>query len=69
MWIMLSCFPGQHWHDKVDVMREKMKEKCADVMLLTALDDIAWLLNLRGSDVPYNPVFYSYVLITLDSVL
>ena len=69
MWKMFSCFPGQHWHDKMNVMREKMKEKSADVMLLTALDDIAWLLNLRGSDVPYNPVFYSYVLITLDSVL
>ena len=33
---------------------------------MTALDEIAWLLNLRGSDISYNPVFVSYVLLTLD---
>ena len=33
---------------------------------MTALDEIAWLLNLRGSDISYNPVFVSYVILTLD---
>lgn len=33
---------------------------------MTALDEVAWFLNLRGSDVSYNPVFLSYVLLTRD---
>lgn len=41
-------------------------EAKADVLLLTALDEIAWLCNLRGSDVSYNPVFLSYATVTED---
>jgi len=41
-------------------------ENKADALLVTALDEIAWFLNLRGSDVSYNPVFLSYVLLTKD---
>ena len=36
----------------------------ADAMLVTAIDEVAWVLNLRGADVDYNPVFVSYLLIT-----
>ncbi len=36
-------------------------------MLVTALDEVAWLLNLRGADISYNPVFVSYVLVEADS--
>jgi Xaa-Pro aminopeptidase len=36
--------------------------KDVDVLLVTALDEIAWILNLRGSDIEYNPVFFSYLL-------
>ena len=39
----------------------------AGALLVTALDEIAWLLNLRGSDISYNPVFVSYVILTFDS--
>ena len=45
-----------------------MKDKGTDVLVLSALDDIAWLLNLRGSDIQYNPVFFSYTVVTLDKV-
>ena len=38
--------------------------KKADVLVLSALDDVAWLLNLRGSDIEYNPCFFSYAVIT-----
>ena len=39
------------------------KEKADNYrLLISRLDDIAWLLNLRGSDIPYNPVFFSYAL-------
>ena len=41
-------------------------EAKADALLVTALDEVAWFLNLRGSDVSYNPVFLSYVLLTKD---
>jgi len=41
-------------------------ENKADALLVTALDEVAWFLNLRGSDVSYNPVFLSYVLLTKD---
>jgi len=39
----------------------------AGALLVTALDEVAWLLNLRGGDVPYNPVFVSYALLTHDA--
>lgn len=35
----------------------------ADCLLITALDEIAWLLNLRGSDIEFNPVFFSYAIL------
>ena len=41
-------------------------EEKADALLVTALDEVAWFLNLRGSDVSYNPVFLSYVLLTKE---
>ena len=49
-------------------IRKTMTEKGTDVLVLSALDDVAWLLNLRGSDIQYNPVFFSYTVVTLDKV-
>ena len=46
-----------------------MREKKATVLVVTALDQIAWLLNVRGSDISYNPVFFAYVIVTTDSVM
>ena len=40
-----------------------MKEHGANYLLIAGLDDIAWVLNLRGNDVQYNPLFYSYLII------
>lgn len=40
--------------------------QAADAMVVSALDDIAWLLNLRGSDIEYNPVFFSYMILTKE---
>ena len=57
-------FTGKSWEDKVKEIREQMKLKKADVLILSALDDVAWMLNLRGSDIQFNPVFFSYVAIT-----
>jgi Xaa-Pro aminopeptidase len=49
--------------EKIELVRKEMAESGNDYQLLSSLDDIAWLFNLRGSDVIYNPVFVAYALI------
>ena len=61
-------YAGEPAHDKIARIRKALREKHADGMLMTALDDIAWTLNLRGSDVHCNPVFVSYLLISTKDV-
>ena len=61
-------FAGEAAHDKIARIRQALREKHADGMLMAALDDIAWTLNLRGSDVHCNPVFVSYLLIAPNDV-
>ena len=43
-----------------------MKKLHADVHVLTTVDDIVWLLNIRGNDVPCNPIVLSYAVVTMD---
>ena len=62
-------FAGESATDKLARIRETMAARRADAMLVTMLDDIAWTLNLRGSDVHCNPVFVSYLLITKDDAV
>lgn len=52
--------------DKLAQVRQAMREKGADVHWISTLDDIAWLFNLRGADVSYNPVFLAHALIGTD---
>lgn len=59
---------GKSRSDKCREIREKMQEKNADVFLLTSLDDIAWLLNIRGGDVHCNPVVLSYLAMTSSEI-
>ena len=56
-------YAGESAHEKIARIRKALREKHADGMLMAALDDIAWTLNLRGSDVHCNPVVVSYLLI------
>ncbi|XP_058806129.1 xaa-Pro aminopeptidase ApepP-like isoform X1 [Phymastichus coffea] len=53
---------------KVNACFDKMKEKKVSILVITALDEIAYLLNLRGSDIPYNPVFIAYAILFLNRV-
>ena len=55
---------GETTHDKLSRIRRALRQQHADGMLMSALDDIAWTLNLRGTDVHCNPVFVSYLLIS-----
>ena len=57
---------GVSHEDKLAQIRADMKEKDADYLLITDLMEIAWLYNLRGSDVDYTPVFYAFALISKD---
>ena len=61
-------YAGESVCDKIARIRKALREKHADGMLMAALDDIAWTLNLRGSDVHCNPVFVSYLLISSKDV-
>lgn len=74
----LSCKPvieldvkwaGESRADKCRRIREKMTEKHADTFVLTSLDDIAWLLNIRGNDIHCCPVVLSYLVMTEKEIL
>jgi Xaa-Pro aminopeptidase len=49
-------------------LRKELDKKKSAAMVISMLDEIAWLFNLRGSDIPYNPVFFSYAVVTPDDV-
>ncbi|KAG8448288.1 hypothetical protein GDO86_015400 [Hymenochirus boettgeri] len=65
-----EAFVGNSWQEKVQHIRSQMNHhpQKPSAVLLSALEETAWLFNLRGQDIPYNPFFYSYTLLTLDSV-
>ncbi|XP_052772140.1 xaa-Pro aminopeptidase 1-like [Mya arenaria] len=66
--VLENYYTGCSWQDKVVDVREKMKEKNAGALVISALDEIAYLFNMRGSDIEYNPVFFAYAVVTMDSV-
>ena len=61
-------FAGEDVSSKIKRIRQALRAQHADGMLVSALDDIAWTLNLRGTDVHCVPVFVSYLLIASDKV-
>lgn len=61
-------YTGEEVSSKVGRLRRKMQEYGTDHCVLTGLDDIGWLLNLRGNDVEYCPLFLSYAVVRMDGV-
>ena len=59
-------FAGETVESKLARMREQLAAKKGDALIISALDEIAWLLNIRGNDVEYNPVVISYVVLETD---
>ena len=57
-------YAGQNTADKLNLVRSKMAEMHADILVTSALDEIAWMLNIRGTDVEFNPVVVSYVILS-----
>ena len=62
-------YAGRSRQEKLSLLRRKMTEINADYHLLSLLDDIAWLFNLRGSDIMYNPLFISFALVSHNEAI
>jgi Xaa-Pro aminopeptidase len=62
-------YAGQSTTDKLTTLRKSLKSLKADYQLISSLDDIAWLFNIRGKDVSYNPVVLSFALVSANSAV
>lgn len=67
IWALGESFSGMSVGEKLARVREEMQKKGVEALFLSALDEVAWLFNLRGSDVPYNPVFLSYAVVCKET--
>ncbi|CAI5679673.1 unnamed protein product [Oreochromis niloticus] len=61
-------YTGISWQDKITALRAKMSERKITWFVATALDEIAWLFNLRGADIEYNPVFFAYTIVGMNTI-
>jgi len=62
--ILSSQFAGKDVKTKLEELRKDLEKKKSSGFIVSMLDEIAWLFNLRGNDIPYNPVFFSYAAVT-----
>ncbi len=60
---------GKTWEEKIEELRFKLEEMEKDAMIVTGLDEVAWLFNMRGSDIPYSPVFRGYAIVDKFNVI
>ena len=60
-------FAGKSCAQKIKELREEIEKKKSAGFVMSMLDEIAWLFNLRGSDIPFNPVFFSYAVVTPET--
>lgn len=65
-YILETKYAGVSAEEKLERVRNEMKQKGADAHIITSLDDIAWLLNIRGNDIPHYPVVLSFAIVTLE---
>ena len=68
-WVLEDQFSGETMESKISRIREEMKKQHTDAHLVTALYDIAYILNIRGNDIANVPVFLSFLIITDESVI
>lgn len=64
--LLQQKYAGKDTKDKLIGLRKELDKKNLACFVVSMLDEIAWLFNLRGNDIPYNPVFFSYAIITSD---
>ena len=65
--LLAQKYAGKETSAKLADLRKELDKKKAAAFVLSMMDETAWLLNLRGSDIQYNPVFFSYAVVTQDS--
>lgn len=65
--VLREKYSGTPFEEKLQDLRKELKKKKVAGMVVSMLDEIAWLFNLRGNDIPYNPVFFSYAAVTPHS--
>lgn len=65
--ILDEKFAGKGVKTKLEELRKELEKKKSLAFVVSMLDEIAWLFNLRGNDIPYNPVFFSYAVVTPDN--
>lgn len=64
-----STYTGVSWQEKIEILRGKLKLHHCDAMVITSLTEIAYLLNLRGGDFTYVPVFRAYSIVSQRDVI
>ncbi len=64
-----EALTGQSTVSKIEAVRHSLKKSRAESHFISSLDDVAWLLNIRGQDVPCNPVVLSFIYISMDEVV
>lgn len=68
-WFSVYVYIGKSWTTKVAELRDEIVRANAQAMIVTALDEIAWLLNLRARDIPYSPYVRSYLIVNMHNIL
>ena len=69
VWVLSEEYAGESVEEKLTRVREEMKKEEAGIHVLTSLDDIAWLYNIRSNDVECCPVVLAYTMVTKDRAL
>ncbi|XP_017955391.1 xaa-Pro aminopeptidase ApepP [Drosophila navojoa] len=62
-------FAGETIAEKWERTREQMKQQNTNALIVSALDEVAWFLNMRGSDIAYNPVFFAFMIVTHEYIV
>lgn len=66
-WLLDESYAGERCREKLERLREELRRERADALLVSALDEIAWLLNVRGNDIAYCPVVLSFFLLEQET--
>lgn len=67
-YVWLEEYAGRTWRDKLNSLRTVLKDMEADALVITSLSEIAWLLNIRGFDLPYGPFLKAFVVVSKDQL-
>ncbi|MBF9016250.1 MULTISPECIES: aminopeptidase P family protein [unclassified Oceanispirochaeta] len=69
VWSLSEEESGESTLSRIERIRAELKSRKMDATLIASLDDVAWTLNVRGGDVPYNPVVQSFLYLSQDSII